>query len=192
MSREVTQILDAVSAGRVASAEHLLPLVYDELRRLASQRIAQERTGQTLNATALVHEAYLRLVGVDTPQRFADRRHFFAAAAEAMRRILVESARRKQSLKRGGAMGRVDVDPDQLCAPAPSSREDLVALDEALDRLVTVDPTKAELVKLRYFAGLTLAQAADVLDISHNTADRYWAYAKAYLFHELTRGVNLK
>jgi RNA polymerase sigma factor (TIGR02999 family) len=188
MSRDVTQILEALQAGRADSADRLLPLVYDELRRLASRKLAQERPGQTLNATALVHEAYLRLVGSNTPQQFDGRRHFFAAAAESMRRILVESARRKQSLKRGGHLDQETFEPDQLCAPAPAPQEDILALDAALNRLTAEDPTKAELVKLRYFAGLTLAQAAEAIGISHNTADRYWAYAKAYLFHEMTRG----
>jgi RNA polymerase sigma factor (TIGR02999 family) len=180
---EVSRILSALDAGDAHAADQLLPLVYDELRQLAAAKLAQEKPGQTLEATALVHEAYLRLVG---DQEFANRRHFFAAAAEAMRRILVENARRKMSLKRGGDRERLELNEEQLVAPVP--RQDLLALDEALDRLGTRDPVKAELVKLRYFAGLTLDQAAAALELSPATADRYWAYARAWLHQEITGG----
>jgi len=182
---EVTRILSALEQGDAQAAEQLLPLVYDELRRLAAQNRAREQPGKTLTATALVHEAYLRLVGKDEP-RWESRSHFYVAAAEAMRRILVENARRKRSLKRGGDRARQELVEAELAAPEP--REDLLALDEALDRLAAKDPTKAELVKLRYFAGLTGEQAARALGISRATADRYWAYARAWLHRELTRG----
>ena len=182
---EVTRILSALEQGDAQAAEQLLPLVYDELRRLAAQNLAREKPGQTLTATALVHEAYLRLVGKEAP-RWESRSHFYVAAAEAMRRILVENARRKRSLKRGGDLARQELVEAELAAPEP--REDLLALDEALDRLTAKDPTKAELVKLRYFAGLTGEQAARALGISRATADRYWAYARAWLHRELTRG----
>jgi RNA polymerase sigma factor (TIGR02999 family) len=178
---DVSRILSALDAGEPQAAAQLLPLVYDELRHLAAVKLAQEKPGQTLDATGLVHEAYLRLVG---DRGFANRRHFFAAAAEAMRRILVENVRRKKSLKRGGDRERQELDAEQLLAPAPSP--DLLALDEALNRLAARYPVKAELVKLRYFAGLTLDQAAAVLDISPATADRYWAYARAWLHQEIT------
>jgi RNA polymerase sigma factor (TIGR02999 family) len=180
---EVTELLDAVEAGDPLAAEQLLPLVYDELRRLAAARLAGEAPGHTLGPTALVHEAYIRLVGGQPETGYANRRHFFAAAAEAMRRILVESARRKRALKRGGAAVRADVDADLLAAPEP--REDLVALDEALDRFAEADPLKAELVKLRYFAGMTSAEAAQTLGISVATAERYWAYARAWLYRRV-------
>lgn len=166
-------------------AEQLLPAVYDELRRLAAQKLAHERPGQTLDATALVHEAYLRLMasGGCEPPEYANRGHFFAAAAEAMRRILVERARSKGRRKRGGGLVRHDL-PDSG-PPAPEKPDDLLALDEALDRLVAADAQAAELVKLRYFAGLTLPQAAEALNVSPRTADRLWAYARAWLFREL-------
>src|SRR5437016_4136983 len=183
---EVTRILSALEQGDAQAAEQLLPLVYDELRRLAAQNLAREKPGQTLTATALVHEAYLRLVGTGDEPRWESRSHFYVAAAEAMRRILVENARRKRSLKRGGDLARQELVEAELAAPEP--REDLLALDEALDRLTAKDPTKAELVKLRYFAGLTGEQAARALGISRATADRYWAYARAWLHRELTRG----
>jgi RNA polymerase sigma factor (TIGR02999 family) len=161
--------------------------VYDELRQLARQRLAREAPGQTLQATALVHEAYLRLVGPADEQKWGNRGHFFAAAAEAMRRILVEGYRRKQALKRGGGEAqREPLDADRIVAPQP--QEDLLAVDEALDRLAAKDARKAELVKLRFFAGLTLAEAAQVLGISANTADRDWAFAKAWLHREITAG----
>jgi RNA polymerase sigma factor (TIGR02999 family) len=183
---DVTRILSAIERGDPQAAEQLLPLVYDELRKLAAQRLACERPGQTLQATALVHEAYLRLVGTETARRWDGRGHFFAAAAEAMRRILVENARRKKSLKRGGDRQRGELDGDRLVAPMP--REDLLALDEALTRLADRDPVKADLVKLRYFAGLTLDEAAAALSLSPATADRYWAYARAWLHQEIAGG----
>jgi RNA polymerase sigma factor (TIGR02999 family) len=161
-------------------AEDILPLVYDELRRLAAARLRYERPGQTLQPTALVHEAYLRLVDVDKAQPWAGKAHFFAAAAEAMRRLLVERARRRGRRKHGGDRHRVDIDLGDLWVPVSSS-EDLLALDEALDRLRAEDPVKAQLVTLRYFGGLTEAQAAEVLSISRATANRYWRYARAWL-----------
>jgi RNA polymerase sigma factor (TIGR02999 family) len=181
---EVTRILSALSQGDPHAAGQLLPLVYQELRRLAAQKLAQEKPGQTLQATALVHEAYLRLVGPDNDQRWDSRGHFFAAAAQAMRRILVESARRKRSLKRGGGRAREACDEVQLAGPEPV--EDLLALDEALDKLATNDPVKAELVKLRYFAGMTIEEAAATLGISPATAKRYWTYARTWLYQEIT------
>jgi RNA polymerase sigma factor (TIGR02999 family) len=180
---EVTRILSAIEHGDQAAAEQLLPLVYDELRKLAAQRLAQERPGQTLQATALVHEAYVRLVDVKRAQHWSSRGHFFAAAAEAMRRILVESARRKSRLKHGREHQRVDLESGCLVSPAPSL--DLLALDEALSRLAETEPAKAELVKLRFFAGLTMPEAAAALDISLATAERYWTFAKAWLYAEL-------
>jgi RNA polymerase sigma factor (TIGR02999 family) len=179
---DVTRILSAIEKGDAHAADRLLPLVYDELRRLAAQKLAQEKPGQTLQATALVHEAYLRLVA-DQARGWDSRGHFFAAAAEAMRRILVENARRKRSTKHGGGLVRHDMDEALLAAPEP--REDLLALDEALTRLAATDRVKAELVKLRYFTGLTLDEAATVLGISPATADRYWAYARAWLHREI-------
>ena len=185
---DVTRILAAIDGGDPRAADDLLPLVYDELRRLATHRLAREDPGQTLQATALVHEAYLRLVGPgdgggEAP-RWDGRGHFFAAAAEAMRRILVDQARRHRSQKRGGDLARRAIDPDQLAAPdAPA---DLLALDEALTTLAGTDPRLARLVELRYFAGLTLKQAADTLGVSPRTADSDWAYAKAFLLAELT------
>jgi RNA polymerase sigma factor (TIGR02999 family) len=181
---EVTQLLSALERGQAHAAEELLPLVYDELRRLASWRLANEQPGQTLQATALVHEAYLRLVGEGDPQ-WNGRRHFFGAAAEAMRRILVESARRKKRLKRGGDLERVEL--DGLDLPAPMPDEDLLALDEALDRMAEVDPRAAELVKLCFFVGLTQDQAAKELGISISTVERTWAYARAWLFREIRK-----
>jgi RNA polymerase sigma factor (TIGR02999 family) len=183
---DVTHILSAIEQGDRHAAEQLLPLVYDELRKLAAQKLAQEKPGQTLEATALVHEVYVRLVDVDKVQRWDSRGHFFAAAAEAMRRILIESARRKRSPKYGGNLVRRDLDEVQLAAPELG--EDLLALDDALNRLAEKDPVKAELVKLRHFAGLTVEQAAQALDISPTTANRYWAYARAWLHQEITRG----
>src|SRR5262249_51799735 len=158
--------------------DQLLPLVYDELRQLAAQRLAHEKPGQTLQATALVHEAYLRLVGTDPQQPWDSRGHFFAAAAEAMRRILVENARRKRGLKHGGDLHRQPLDPDGIAAPEVA--DDLLALDEALTRLAATEPQVAELVKLRYFAGLTVPQAAAQLQNSPRTADAWWSYAKAW------------
>ena len=172
---EVTRILSAIQEGDPHAAEQLLPLVYDELRKLAGQRLAQEKPGQTLQATALVHEAYLRLVG---DQHFDNRGHFFAAAAEAMRRILVDNARRKRGLKHGGDRHRQPLHPDAIAAP--EAADDLLALDEALTRLASTEPKVAELVTLRYFAGLTIPQAAAQLQISPRTADAWWSYAKAW------------
>ena len=177
---DVNRLLDAATAGDRQAAADLLPLVYDELRALAAARMAAEAPGHTLDATALVHEAYLRL----GPQRSFDHRgHFFAAAAEAMRRILVESARRKNAVKHGGKLHRLDAADVTLAAPALD--DDLVALDSALDRFAACDPEKAQLVKLRYFAGLTIEQAADALGISPATAKRYWTYSKAWLFRAI-------
>jgi RNA polymerase sigma factor (TIGR02999 family) len=181
---EVTRILSAVEQGDPGAAEQLLPLVYDELRKLAAQKLAREKAGQTLEATALVHEAYLRMVGADDNHLWDNRGHFFAAAAEAMRRILVENARHKRSLKHGGGLERQDVDHIQLAAPELC--EDLEALDEALNRLAEKDPVKADLVKLRHFAGLTIEEAAQALGISMTTANRYWRYARAWLHQEIT------
>jgi RNA polymerase sigma factor (TIGR02999 family) len=178
----VTRILNAIEQGDPSAAEQLLPLVYEELRHLAAQRLAQERPGQTLQATALVHEAYVRLVDVDKAQHWNSRGHFFAAAAEAMRRILIEQARRKQSLKRGGDRARLDCD-ELLLAAEP--REDLLALDAALNKLATTDRVAADLVQLRYFAGLTLPEAAEALAISPRTAGRLWAFARAWLRREI-------
>jgi RNA polymerase sigma factor (TIGR02999 family) len=183
---EVTRLLDALAQGDRRAAAELLPLVYDELRRLAAAKLAHERPGQTLDATALVHEAYLRLVGPDPTRPWDSRGHFFAAAAEAMRRILVERARRKRSRKHGGGLVRHDVDDAPVAAP--ESEEDLLALDEALGRLAARDKVKADLVQLRYFAGLTLEEAARVLGIAPATADRYWAYARAWLYRAIRGG----
>jgi RNA polymerase sigma factor (TIGR02999 family) len=182
---DVTRILNAIEQGDAKAADELLPLVYEELRRLAAQKMLQELPGQTLQATALVHEAYIRLVGSDA-QNWSGRTHFFAAAAEAMRRILIENARRKRRLKHGGGQRRVGLDDAFISIEEPS--EDLIALDEALAKLAIEDPVKADLVKLRYFAGLTIEQAAKILEISRATADRYWSYARAFLFHEINKG----
>jgi RNA polymerase sigma factor (TIGR02999 family) len=182
---EVTRILDAIGQGDSCASAQLLALVYDELRRLAAQRMAQERPGQTLQPTALVHEAYLRLVGSGEERHWDSRGHFFAAAAEAMRRILVENARRKRSLKRGGDRQRLDLNLEQ---PVEGERSaPLLALDEALDRLEARDADKAQLVKLRYFAGMTIEQAAETLGISVTTANRWWSYARAWLHEEIRR-----
>jgi RNA polymerase sigma factor (TIGR02999 family) len=180
---DVTRILTAIEQGDPHAAEQLLPVVYAELRQLAAQKLAQEKPGQTLEATALVHEAYLRLVDVAKAQDWNSRGHFFAAAAEAMRRILVENARRKSRLKRGGDRDREVLPEAQLAASKIS--DDLIALDEALTQLAATDATAAELVKLRYFAGLTLAQAAEALGISARTADRTWVYARSWLYNKL-------
>jgi RNA polymerase sigma factor (TIGR02999 family) len=180
---EVTRILSAIDLGDPQAAGQLFPLVYDALRQLAAQRLAHEKPGQTLEATALVHEAYLRLVDGERAQHWNSRGHFFAAAAEAMRRILVENARRKNRLKHGHGRQRVDLDSACLVSAAPSL--DLVALDEALSQLAASEPAKAELVKLRFFAGLTMPDAAAALDISLATAERYWTFAKAWLYAEL-------
>jgi RNA polymerase sigma factor (TIGR02999 family) len=180
---EVTQILSAIEQGDRHAAAELLPLVYDELRRLAAQKLVQEKPGQTLQATALVHEAYLRLVGSGSFQQFNGRGHFFAAAAESMRRILVENARRRGRLKHGGGRVRIEIDPLEIAAPERT--DELLALDEALVHLAAADPQVAELVKLRYFAGLTIPLAAGVLGISPRSADSLWAYARAWLLEKL-------
>jgi RNA polymerase sigma factor (TIGR02999 family) len=180
---DITQILAAIEGGDPHAAAELLPLVYDELRKLARARMAEENPGHTLQATALVHEAYLRLVGPADEPRWASRGHFFAAAAQAMRRILVESARRKGTLKRGAEGERVAFDPEQFAAP--ERPEDLLALDEALDQLALDEPRVAELVKLRYFAGLTIPETADVLGVSPRTADAWWAFARSWLLAKL-------
>jgi RNA polymerase sigma factor (TIGR02999 family) len=180
---DLTPILSAIEQGNPHAPNQLLPLVYDELRKLAASHLAHEKPGQTLQATALVHEAYIRLVDVEKTQHWNSRGHFFAAAAEAMRRILVENARHKHSQKSGGDRFRVslsDVEP-----ATPASDEDLLALDEALEKLERRDPRKAQLVKLRFFAGLTIEQAARVLDVSTSTADNDWAYARAWLRLEI-------
>jgi RNA polymerase sigma factor (TIGR02999 family) len=184
---DITEVLNAIEQGDPHAAGQLLPLVYDELRRLAAQKMAHEDPGQTLQPTALVHEAYLRLVGKNNAgQHWDGRRHFFAAAAEAMRRILVETARRKRGPKQGGGRTRRDV--TEVEPPAPQPREDLLALDVALTRLAAVDPRSAELVQLPYFSGLSIPEAAAVLGISPRTADRLWAYARAWLYQEIEGG----
>jgi RNA polymerase sigma factor (TIGR02999 family) len=182
---DVTRILNAIERGEAKATDELLPLVYEELRLLAAQKLSHEPPGQTLQATALVHEAYIRLVG-DEPQSWDNRNHFFLAAAEAMRRILVDNARRKQRRKHGGDRQRVDLEDADLAMEAPS--DDVVALDEALNKLAEEDKMKADLVKLRCFAGLTLEQAAEVLGVSRASASRYWSYARAWLFHEIRWG----
>ena len=180
---EVTQILEAIERGDPKAADELLPLVYQELRRLAAQKLSHEPPGQTLQATALVHEAYLRLVGSKDEQGWDSRGHFFSAAAEAMRRILIDNARRKHSLKQGGDLARQELVESRI--ESPQDTDELLALDEALDKLAETDSTSAKLVKLRYFAGLTVPQAAEVLGVSSRTADRLWAYAKAWLHQEI-------
>jgi RNA polymerase sigma factor (TIGR02999 family) len=182
---DLTRILSAMEQGDPHAAEHLLPLVYDELRQLAAAKLAQEKPGQTLQATALVHEAYLRLVDADQAPQWKNSRHFFAAAAEAMRRILVEKARRKRSVKHGGKRARIDLDEAIVVEDEP--REDLLELDELLEQLAAADPRAAELVKLRFFAGLTGDQTAEVLGISPRAVDLLWAYARAWLFEKLQR-----
>jgi RNA polymerase sigma factor (TIGR02999 family) len=174
---DVTHILSAIESGDPHAAEQLLPLVYDELRKLAAQKLAHEKAGQTLEATALVHEAYVRLVSPAEPRGYRDRRHFFAAAASAMRRILIDQARRKQTEKHGGGRQRQEL-PELV---APQRDDELLALNEALEQLAIEDPVKARLIELRYFAGLSSDQAADVLGISPSSADRHWAYARAWL-----------
>jgi RNA polymerase sigma factor (TIGR02999 family) len=183
---DVTHILSAIDQGDPHTAERLLPLVYDELRRLAAQRLAQEVPGQTLQPTALVHEAYLRLVGADHAQHWESRGHFFAAAAEAMRRVLIDSARRRRSQRRGGAALRHTL--EGLAAAVAASDDELLAVNEALEQLRLVDAPKADLVKLRYFGGLTIPEAAQALGISVTTANRYWAYARAWLHEALAGG----
>lgn len=180
---DLTRILDAVAAGDAKAAADVLPLVYDELRKLAAARLANEKVGHTLPPTALVHEAYLRLVGGGQPNGWDGRGHFFAAAAEAMRRILVESARWKQRVRHGGDRKRLTLDDLDVAAEVTS--DDVLALNDALDQLGEINPRAAELVKLRYFAGLTGREAAGVLDISHRKADQVWAYARAWLLDRL-------
>lgn len=180
---EVTQILSQIEGGDPKAAEQLLPLVYEELRKLAAARLAEEQPGQTLQATALVHEAYLRLVDPDQAPTWHSRGHFFAAAAEAMRRILIDNARRKGALKRGGNLAQAELDESRIAAPCPD--DELLAVHEALDRLAAIDPAAAELVKLRFFSGLTLAEASAAGDMSLRTANRLWAFAKAWLYREI-------
>ena len=180
---EVTQILSRIEEGDPSAAELLLPLVYDELRKLAKAKLGNEKPGQTLQATALVHEAYVRLVDAQKAQRWDSRRHFFAAAAEAMRRILVENARRKQRKRHGGELKKLELMEDDVATP--DDYGELLALDEALELLADEAPEKAELVKLRYFAGLTEEQAAEALGISRATASRYWTYARAWLYRKV-------
>jgi RNA polymerase sigma factor (TIGR02999 family) len=181
---DITRILVAIEQGDAKAADELLPLVYEELRRLASRKMSREKPGQTLQATALVHEAYIRLVGSEN-QQWSGRTHFFAAAADSMRRILIENARRKQRQKHGGGQHRVDLDDAEISIEEPSTN--LIALDEALTKLAEEEKTVAELVKLRYFAGLTLSQAAEIIGVSRRTADRYWAYARAWLYQEINK-----
>jgi RNA polymerase sigma factor (TIGR02999 family) len=181
---DVTRILNAIERGDAQATDELLPLVYEELRLLAAQKLSHEAPGQTLQATALVHEAYLRLVG-EQVQNWKSRGHFFVAAAEAMRRILVDNARRKKSLKRGRGQQRIDLDEADIECVDASTADRLLALDEALARLSEEDPTKADLVKLRYFTGLTMDQASEMLGISPTTAKRYWSYARAWLLREM-------
>jgi RNA polymerase sigma factor (TIGR02999 family) len=187
---EVTRILSAIDKGDLHAGSQLLPLVYDELRKLAAHRLACEGPGHTLQPTDLVHEAYLKLVGPDPRQPWNGRVHFFAAAVEAMRRILIDHARRKHRARRGGGMKRVELDDmgDIEMVAERGGADELLALDEALTQLAAADPSKAELVRLRYFAGLTLEQAAELLGISRATANRHWAFARAWLYDAITRG----
>jgi len=180
---DVTQILSAIEQGDANAADKLLPLVYEELRKLAAYRMAHEAASQTLQPTALVHEAWMRLVGEENP-KFANRAHFFAAAAEAMRRILIDNARRKRALRHGGGQQRVDLQQADL--PSATDQDDqLLGVHDALDKLAAQNKVEAELVKLRYFVGMTIEEAAEVLNISARTADNYWAHARAWLFREL-------
>lgn len=181
---EVTRILSQIESGDPSAAEKLLPLVYEELRKLASQRMAQENPGQTLQATALVHEAYIRLVGGEDARKWNGRVHFFAAAAESIRRVLIQEARRKKTLKRGGDLHRADVDVAQFASPLRPAR--LLEVDDALERLAEQDSQKADLVKLRYFVGMTVQEAADALGISVASAERQWVYIRAWLQCELS------
>lgn len=181
---DVTQILDAIGHGNEQASEQLLPMIYQELRRLAATMLAKEPPGQTLQATALVHEAYVRLVDAEEKQHWKHRGHFFAAAAEAMRRILVEKARRKQRVKHGGEHHRVELDDERLVCLIPSDQ--ILALDEALERFGQEEPDKAQLVKLRFFAGLSIEEAAEALGISRATASRHWTYARAWLHDAVT------
>ncbi|HXT38685.1 MAG TPA: ECF-type sigma factor [Candidatus Angelobacter sp.] len=182
---DVTRILLAIEKGDPVAADELLPLVYHELRKLAAHKMANEKPGQTLQPTALVHEAYLRLVGADD-KKWTGRAHFFAAAAEAMRRILIDNARRKRAQRHGGGQQRVDVQDVEI--PAETDDGHLLAINEALDRLAAKDKVKAELVKLRYFVGMTIEEAAGILGISEPTAKRYWTYARAWLYSEINAG----
>ena len=182
---DVTRILSQIGQGDPHAAEKLLPLVYQELRKLAAAKLAQEKPGQTLQATALVHEAYVRLVGVDGAEKWDNRGHFFAAAAEAMRRILLDQARKKQSQRRGGSWKQQPLEDVEIQTSEP--RFDLLAADEALEKFHRIDAVAAQLVKLRFYAGLTIPQAAAILSISPATADRYWAYARVWLHAELTK-----
>jgi len=182
---DVTRILESIEQGDLKAADELLPLVYGELRKLAAARMANEAPNQTLQPTALVHEAWLRLVGNENPQ-FANRAHFFAAAAEAMRRILIDKARRKKAIRHGGDQQRVDL--EDLEVAAPGGDDELLAVNEALDKLAAQNQTEAELVKLRYFVGLTIDEAAEVLGISPRTANNYWTHARAWLFREIKAG----
>jgi RNA polymerase sigma factor (TIGR02999 family) len=182
---DVTRILSAIEQGDLQAAEQLLPLVYEELRTLAKQKMAHENPGQTLQATALVHEAYLRLVDRDKIQGWDSRGHFFAAAAEAMRRILIENARRKKRLKRGGDRERIDLDDPRLAYWEPV--DELIAIDEALEQLARDDPSAAQLFKLRYFAGISIEDAAEIVGFSRSTAYEQWAYARAWLRRWLSR-----
>jgi RNA polymerase sigma factor (TIGR02999 family) len=183
---DVTRILSAIEQGDPQAAEQLLPLVYEELRKLAAQKLAREKPGQTLQATALVHEAYLRLVGQEEAQHWNSRGHFFAAVAEAMRRILVEQARRRVATKRGGQVVRESLDPDEIVAPGPDER--ILAIHDALDGLAQADPGAAVLVKLRFFGGMTMGQAADVLGISVRSAQDLWSYARTWLRRRMRSG----
>ncbi len=185
---DITRILSGIEHGDPHAVEQLLPLVYEELRELAASKLAQEKPGQTLQPTALVHEAYLRLVGPAGGRPWDSRGHFFAAAAEAMRRILIENARRKRRQKRGGALRRVELDPAQLSYSAPA--EDLLDLDDALESLAAEDPQAAQFVKLRYFAGLSVEEAAEMVGLSRSAACEHWAYARAWLHRRLRAGAD--
>ncbi len=179
---DVTRVIEAIQHGDPKAADELLPLVYEELRKLAASKMANEAVGHTLQPTALVHEAWLRLVGIDNP-KFAGRAHFFAAAAEAMRRILIDRARHKAALRHGGGQVRVEIQEIDLASPAADDQ--LLAVNEALNKLAAQDPIEAELVKMRYFVGLTVEEAAGLLDISPRTARNYWAHARTWLYHEI-------
>ncbi len=179
---DVTRVMEAIQQGDPKAADELLPLVYEELRKLAASKMANEAAGNTLQPTALVHEAWLRLVGQENP-KFAGRAHFFAAAAEAMRRILIDRARHKRALRHGGGQVRVDI--QQIDLASPEAEDQLLAVNEALDKLAAQDPVEADLVKLRYFAGLTTDEAASLLEISPRTARNYWAHARTWLYHEI-------